>query len=170
MRITAAGPRASTGSPASPSASEEKAWPKSRSSVSRGRPTRASLRLVCEEKGIDYDLKAVPPHSPEVIAIHPDGKIPVMRHSDLALFESKAIATYLDRSFPGAKLIPDDRRLAALTEQWISLVNAVMDGTLARSYVLCLPERRRRHARPQRGRSRGPGDARAAAAPRRGRR
>ncbi len=129
------------------------------------------MRLVCEEKGIDYDLKAVPPHSPEVIAIHPYGKIPVMRHDDLALFESKAIATYLDRSFPGAKLIPDDRRLAALTGQWISLGNAVMDGTLVRSSSsLCLPERRRPHARPQRGRRRGPGDARAAAAPRRRRR
>jgi glutathione S-transferase len=71
-----------------------------------------------------------------VIAIHPYGKIPVMRHGDFALFESKAIATYLDRSFPGARLIPDDPRLAALTEQWISLVNSVMDGTLIRTYVL----------------------------------
>jgi len=93
------------------------------------------VRLVCEEKGIDYELKAVPPHSPEVTAIHPYGKIPVMRHGDFALCESKAIATYLDRRFPGAKLIPDDPRLAALTEQWVSLVNSVLDGTLIRTYV-----------------------------------
>jgi len=94
------------------------------------------VRLVCEEKGIDYELTAVPPHSPTVTAIHPYGKIPVMRHGDFALFESKAIATYLDRHFPGARLIPDEPRLAALTEQWISLVNGVMDGTLIRTYVL----------------------------------
>jgi len=99
-------------------------------------PYTRVVRLVCEEKGIDYELKPAPPHSPEVIAIHPYGKIPVMRHGDFALFESKAIATYLDRSFPGARLIPDDPRLAALTEQWISLVNSVMDGTLIRTYVL----------------------------------
>jgi glutathione S-transferase len=93
------------------------------------------VRLVCEEKGIDYDLKPAPPHSPDVTSIHPFGKIPVMRHGDLTLCESKAIATYLDRGFPGPPLIPVEPRLAALTEQWISLVNSVMDGTLIRIYV-----------------------------------
>jgi glutathione S-transferase len=93
------------------------------------------VRLVCEEKGIDYELKAAPPHSPEVNAIHPFGKLPVMRHGDFTLCESKAIATYLDRSFPGPRLIPADPRLAALAEQWVSLVNSVMDGTLVRTYV-----------------------------------
>jgi len=52
-----------------------------------------------------------------------------------ALCESKAIATYLDRSFPGPPLIPSDPRLAALTEQWVSLVNTVMDRTLIRTYI-----------------------------------
>ena len=94
------------------------------------------VRLVCEERGIDYDLNPVLPHSPEVMAIHPFGKIPAMRHGDFALCESKAIATYLDRSFPGPKLTPDDPRLAALTEQWISLVNSVIDRTLIRTYLL----------------------------------
>jgi glutathione S-transferase len=103
--------------------------------VPRSNYTRV-VRMVCEEKGIDYELKQAPPHSPEVTAIHPCGKIPVMRHGDLALFESKAIATYLDRSFPGPKLIPDDPRLAALVEQWVSLVNTAMDGPLVRTYIL----------------------------------
>src|SRR5579863_930612 len=77
------------------------------------------VRMVCEEKGIDYELKPVPPHSPEVLAIHPFGKVPVMRHGDLVLCESKAIATYLARAFPGPQLIPAEPRLAAVTEQWI---------------------------------------------------
>jgi glutathione S-transferase len=93
------------------------------------------VRMVCEEKGIAYDLKAVPPHSPEVLAIHPFGKIPVMRHGDVELCESKAIATYLDRSFPGPALMPADPPTAALAEQWISLVNTKMDGTLVRTYL-----------------------------------
>src|SRR5271170_791580 len=75
--------------------------------------------MVCEEKAIPYELKRSPPHSPEVSAIHPFGKVPVMRHGDFELCESKAIATYLDLSFPGPKLIPTDPRLAALTEQWV---------------------------------------------------
>jgi glutathione S-transferase len=59
-----------------------------------------------------------------------------MRHGDFELCESKAIATYLDLSFPGPKLIPTEPRHAALTEQWVSLVNTKMDGTLVRTYLL----------------------------------
>jgi glutathione S-transferase len=65
----------------------------------------------------NYDLKHSTPHSPDVSAIHSFGKVPVMRHGDFELCESKAIATYLDLSFPGPKLIPTDPRHAALTEQ-----------------------------------------------------
>jgi len=95
------------------------------------------VRMVCEEKGIDYELRPLPPHSPEVAAVHPFGKIPVMRHGDFSLCESKAIATYLDRAFPGPALMPNDPRLAAVAEQWISLVNSMMDSTMIRNYLFC---------------------------------
>jgi glutathione S-transferase len=91
--------------------------------------------MVCEEKGIEYALTERPLHAPEILAIHPLGKMPVLRHGDVELFESKAIATYLDRSFPGPYVFPSDPRLAALTEQWVSLVNTVMDRTLIRTYL-----------------------------------
>jgi glutathione S-transferase len=91
--------------------------------------------MICEEKGIEYVLTEVPLGAPEIRAIHPFGKMPVLRHGDIELFESKAIATYLDRSFPGPQLIPSDPRLAGLTEQWVSLVNTVMDRTLIRTYL-----------------------------------
>jgi glutathione S-transferase len=94
-----------------------------------------TARMVCEEKAIPYDLKPAAPHSPDVTAIHPFGKIPVMRHGDFELCESKAIATYLDLAFPGPKLIPTEPRHTALTEQWVSLVNTKMDGTLVRTYL-----------------------------------
>src|SRR5215475_4441075 len=92
-------------------------------------------RMACEEKGVPYDLRPAPPHSPEVLAIHPFGKIPAMRHGDFELFESKAIGTYLDRMFPGPRLIPEDPRVAALTEQWVSAVNTVIDRTMVRTYL-----------------------------------
>jgi len=92
-------------------------------------------RMVCEEKQVPYEFNQSPPHSPDVDAIHPFGKVPVMRHGDFELCESKAISTYLDLSFPGPKLIPTEPRHAALTEQWVSLVNTKMDGTLVRSYL-----------------------------------
>jgi glutathione S-transferase len=93
------------------------------------------VRMVCEEKGIDYVLTETLLGSPEIFAIHPFGKMPVLRHGEFALCESKAIATYLDRSFAGPPLIPSDPRLLALTEQWVSLVNTVMDATLIRTYL-----------------------------------
>ncbi len=103
--------------------------------VARSTYVRA-IRMVCEEKAIAYDLKPAAPHAPDVMAIHPFGKIPVMRHGDFELCESKAIATYLDLAFPGPKLIPTEPRHAALTEQWVSLVNTRMDATMVRTYLL----------------------------------
>jgi glutathione S-transferase len=102
--------------------------------ASRSTYTRV-VCMVCEEKGIEYALTQVLVRAPEVFAIHPFGKMPVLRHGDFELCESKAIATYLDRTFPGPQLIPSDPRLAALTEQWVSLVNTVIDGTLIRTYL-----------------------------------
>ena len=72
---------------------------------------------------------------PKSSRFHPLGKMPVLRHGDFVLFESKAIATYLDRSFAGPQLIPSDPRLAGLTEQWVSFVNTTVDRTLIRTYL-----------------------------------
>src|SRR5260370_32409874 len=96
--------------------------------------TRAAC-MVCEEKGIEYVLTERPLHAPEVRAIPPFGKMPVLRHGDVELFESKAIATWLDRNFPAPFVFPSEPRLAALTEQWVSLVNTVIDRTLIRTYL-----------------------------------
>ena len=93
------------------------------------------VRMVCEEKGIEHVLTETMLRSPELAAIHPLAKMPVLRHGEVELFESKAIATYLDRSFPGPQLIPSEPHLAALTEQWVSLVNTVIDRTLIRTYL-----------------------------------
>ncbi len=101
---------------------------------SRSTYTRAVL-MVCEEKGIDYVLTEKPLHDAEIRAIHPFGKMPVLRHGDVELFESKAIVTWLDRTFPEPQLLPSEPRLAALTEQWVSLVNTVIDRTLIRTYL-----------------------------------
>jgi glutathione S-transferase len=94
------------------------------------------VRMLCEEKGIPYELNAVPPHAPEVEAVHPLGKVPAMRHGDVTLCESKAIATYLDRTFDGPRLIPEDPRHAAEVEQWVSLVNTAIDPVMIRQYLL----------------------------------
>ena len=73
------------------------------------------VRMVCEEKGVDHTLTEVALGAPELAAIHPFGKMPVLRHGEVALFESKAIAGYLDRVFPAPFVVPEEPRLAALT-------------------------------------------------------
>jgi len=93
------------------------------------------VRMVCEEKEIECGLTECALGAPELLAIHPLGKMPVLRHGDVELFESRAIAAYIDRSFPGRPLFPPDPHHAALTEQWVSLVNTAIDRTLIRTYL-----------------------------------
>lgn len=95
-----------------------------------------SIRMLCEEKGVTYRLTPSRPQSPEVKAIHPAGQIPVLRHGDVTLFESKAIATYIDRSFPGPKFIPDDTLETAQLEQWVSYGNVKVDRWIMREFVV----------------------------------
>jgi glutathione S-transferase len=94
------------------------------------------VRMACEDKGVAHNFKPAGPHSPDVDAIHPFGKVPVMRHGDVSLCESQAIVGYIDRAFSGPKLIPDDLRAAAACEQWVSIVNTIIDPVMTRAYVL----------------------------------
>lgn len=95
-----------------------------------------SVRMLCEEKGVAYKLTPSRPHTPEVVAIHPAGQIPVARHGDVALFETKAIATYIDKAYPGVKFIPEAAKEAALVEQWVSYGNAKVDHWIMRQFVV----------------------------------
>ena len=94
-----------------------------------------TVRMACAEKALAYTLIPAFPHSPEVDAIHPFGKIPAMRHGELTLAETKAICTYIDLAFDGPPLLPRDPIGAALTEQWISLINTGFDLVFARQYL-----------------------------------
>jgi glutathione S-transferase len=95
-----------------------------------------TTRVVCVEKGVPYTHVQLRPHTPEVESISPFGLIPVMRHGDVQLFESRAISAYIDRAFEGPSLVPSDLVPAALTEQWISAVSTSIDSLLMRRYVL----------------------------------
>jgi glutathione S-transferase len=92
-------------------------------------------RIACHEKGVPYTLVPVMPHTPDVDAIHPLGKIPALRHGDLVLAESRAICFYIDHAFAGPPLVSRDPAEGARTEQWISIVNTHFDVLVARPYV-----------------------------------
>jgi glutathione S-transferase len=93
-----------------------------------------ATRIVCTEKGVPYTHTQLLPHTPEVDAIHPFGKIPVMRHGDVTLCESRAIIGYIDRVFDGPPLMPRDPVVAAQIEQWISIVCTTIDPLWLRQY------------------------------------
>jgi glutathione S-transferase len=92
-------------------------------------------RIALSEKGVPYKHISAMPHTPEVDAIHPFGKIPVMRHGEVELCESRAICSYIDQVFEGPKLVPADPCKAAQVEQWISIVNNHIDPVWLREYL-----------------------------------
>jgi glutathione S-transferase len=94
-----------------------------------------ACRIALAEKGVPYRHTSAMPHTPEVDAIHPFGKIPVMRHGAVELCESRAICAYIDNTFDGPKLVPADRVQAAQVEQWISIVNTTIDPVWLRQYL-----------------------------------
>jgi glutathione S-transferase len=101
-----------------------------------------TARLACHEKGIDYEL--VPTMPSQVAPLNPFHKIPAITHGDLVLYETTAIVRYLDRTFPGAKLWPEDSIGIARCDQWISavcdsLVNSAMRYMAARFGFLPVP-------------------------------
>jgi glutathione S-transferase len=95
-----------------------------------------SARLACEEKGVTYDLEAIEMGSPAHRALHPFARMPAMRHGDFALYETSAIARYLDEVFDGPALQPSAPRARARMNQWISAVNDYYNQALARGIVL----------------------------------
>jgi len=101
-----------------------------------------TARLACHEKCIDYEL--VPTMPSQVAPLNPFHKIPAITHGDLVLFETAAIVRYLDRTFPGPKLWPEDSIGIARCDQWISavcdsLVNSAMRYMAARFGFLPVP-------------------------------
>ncbi|MGO4569538.1 glutathione S-transferase family protein [Rhizobium sp. 2YAF20] len=95
-----------------------------------------AVRIVCAEKAIDHDYHPSRPKTPEVSAIHPLGKIPVLRHGDLTIAESAAIVDYLDHAFPDT-LMGRGKTAAETAEiqQWSSIIATSADPILVRKYI-----------------------------------
>ena len=86
-------------------------------------------RLVLIEKGVDHELVPVDLFSPEGIPawyrdLHPFGRIPAFERDGFRLFETSAIARYVDEAFPGPALQPAKARARAVMNQIIGLLDA----------------------------------------------
>ena len=79
---------------------------------------------VADEKGVDYRLEPLELGSEAHLQLNPFGKMPVLQHDQVVLYETLAIAHYIDRAFPGPALQPADPLGQAHVLRWISIVNA----------------------------------------------
>ncbi len=61
---------------------------------------------------------------PAHLARHPFGRAPALQHDDFMLYETNAIAAYVDDVFPGPKLTPADPKKRARMNQWIGNLNS----------------------------------------------
>jgi glutathione S-transferase len=85
-----------------------------------GSPFGRAVLTTLEEKGASYRLSPVAPgslRSPEHLARHPFGRVPVLEHDGFMLYETQAILRYLDRVLPTPALTPADPRRAARMDQ-----------------------------------------------------
>jgi glutathione S-transferase len=73
-------------------------------------PFFRKARVMLEEKGIPYENErlAPVPKTPELLAMHPMGKIPILRDGDVVVPDSSVICAYLERKHPAPALYPQD--------------------------------------------------------------
>ena len=86
-------------------------------------------RMALEEKGVSYELVPLDIFAADGIPAwylerHPFGRIPAFEHDGFRLFETSAIARYVDDAFDGPALQPADAHGRARMSQIIGMLDA----------------------------------------------
>jgi len=75
------------------------------------------VRLVLEEKGLEYELKpSTQETKPNWLVEYYEGKMPALRHRKECYVESSVIGSYLEFFFPEPTLTPTDKELESKAE------------------------------------------------------
>jgi glutathione S-transferase len=109
-------------------------------------PFFRKVRVVFEEKGISYETERLPPvpKTPELLAMHPLGKIPILRDGDVVVPDSSVICAYLERAHPAPALYPEraaDLAAALFFEEYsdtrmAELIGAINFETVVKPRIL----------------------------------
>lgn len=87
-----------------------------------------AARLALDPDGLALEEVVIPLDQPEtrsLIAAHsPSGKVPLLRHRDLAVWDSLAIGEYLAERFPAAGLWPADPTARAVARSVVAEMHA----------------------------------------------
>ena len=89
-----------------------------------GSPFLRAVLLTLEEKGVAWRLSPIGPgdnQSPAYLAKMPFGRVPVVEHEGFVLYETQAIARWIDAAFDGPSLQPAEPRAAARMNQLLGI-------------------------------------------------
>jgi glutathione S-transferase len=89
-------------------------------------PHARRIRILLREKNLAWETLEVEMHrmahkAPDFLAVNPNGEVPVLRHGDRVLADSQIIAEYLDATYAGNPLYPDDAFGLARVRMWLAL-------------------------------------------------
>lgn len=90
-------------------------------------PFAQRTEIVLRHKGLHYQAISIDiskPRPPELLAVNPLGKVPVLVHRDRALNESSVINEYIEDSYPQSPLFPSDPWEKAQTRLLIDFCNS----------------------------------------------
>lgn len=77
--------------------------------------------MIAQEAGAKADLRPLEFKKPSHFRLHPYGKMPALEHGDVTLFETLAIAHYIDEVFGDGCLTPKNPADRARSLQWASV-------------------------------------------------
>jgi glutathione S-transferase len=88
--------------------------------------------MTLEEKQIPYTLieEDLAQLSPELLNLHPEGKVPLLIHGDEVIYESSVITEYLDEISGPTHLMPSDPTLRARVRLWTYWCNELFKPDL----------------------------------------
>ena len=89
------------------------------------------VRFALEEKEIGYqsilvDLLAFEQHTPEYLALNPNGWVPTLVHDGVPVVESSVICEYIDEILQGPPLVPHDPHERARMRVWAKWTDEVV--------------------------------------------
>lgn len=83
-------------------------------------------RLALVEKNVAWTSAvtvAGPPfydnYAPEYVRMNPNAVVPTLRHGDMIVYEATRIARYVDVTFPGPRLTPEDTTAKSEMDRWV---------------------------------------------------
>jgi glutathione S-transferase len=95
-------------------------------------PFAIRVRMVLEEKQLAYRVheENLRSKSAELLAMHPQGKVPLLVHGNLVLYESSIITEYLEEAFPSPALVPTNPKGRAEMRLWTYWCNMLFKPDL----------------------------------------